>query len=233
MGIQERKEREKEQRRDEIINAAQKIFFEKGLQAATMDEIALAAELSKGTIYLYYKSKEDLYVAVVLRGEERMYEMFQSAVSGEKPVIQKIADLGDAYLEFYKQNIDYFRMLIFYDTFKEHKQVSEDMLSQCKATDQRVWSLVIGTIQQGINEGVLRSDLNAMQAGVMLWSNSNGFMRLMDRQDAYWKQMMPLDLEETLRLSNSFLVQSMMTPESKEQYHTLFERRTVQAAQHN
>lgn len=67
MGIQERKEREKESRKEEIINAAQKIFFEKGLPAATMDEIAEAAELSKGTLYLYYKSKEDLYLAVTMR----------------------------------------------------------------------------------------------------------------------------------------------------------------------
>ena len=57
MGIHERKEREKEHRRDEILNAAQKVFFEKGLQSATMDEIAEAAELSKGTLYLYYGSK--------------------------------------------------------------------------------------------------------------------------------------------------------------------------------
>ncbi|MEO8168159.1 MAG: helix-turn-helix domain-containing protein, partial [bacterium] len=60
MGIIERKEREKEHRREDIIAAAQKIFFEKGLPSATMDEIAEAAELSKGTLYLYYKSKEDL-----------------------------------------------------------------------------------------------------------------------------------------------------------------------------
>ncbi|MDL1893205.1 helix-turn-helix transcriptional regulator, partial [Sphingobacteriales bacterium CHB3] len=52
MGIIERKEREKEQRREEIVTAAEKIFFEKGLAIATMDEIAEAAELSKGTLYL-------------------------------------------------------------------------------------------------------------------------------------------------------------------------------------
>ena len=60
MGTHERKEREKEHRREEILAAAQAVFFEKGLQNSTMDEIAERAELSKGTLYLYYKSKEDL-----------------------------------------------------------------------------------------------------------------------------------------------------------------------------
>jgi TetR/AcrR family transcriptional regulator len=55
MGIVERKEREKEHRKEEILDAAQKVFFERGLVTATMDEIAETAELSKGTLYLYYK----------------------------------------------------------------------------------------------------------------------------------------------------------------------------------
>ena len=73
MGIVERKEREKEHRREEIIDAAQRIFFQKGLSAATMDEIAEAAELSKGTLYLYYNSKEDLYLSVMLRGMDILH----------------------------------------------------------------------------------------------------------------------------------------------------------------
>lgn len=64
MGIAERKEREKQQRREEIIQAAEKVFFSKGFEKSTMDDIAERAELSKGTLYLYFKSKEDLHMAV-------------------------------------------------------------------------------------------------------------------------------------------------------------------------
>ena len=77
MGINERKEREKEHRREEIISSAEKVFFEKGLQTATMDEIAERAELGKSTLYLYYKSKEDLYLAVLLRGTEILLQKFE------------------------------------------------------------------------------------------------------------------------------------------------------------
>ncbi|NJK86044.1 MAG: helix-turn-helix transcriptional regulator [Bacteroidales bacterium] len=84
MGISERKEREKEQRRSDIVDAAEKIFFKKGFEYATMDEIAEQAELSKGTLYLYFKSKEELLYAIHLRAMKIIKGLFESAID-QKP----------------------------------------------------------------------------------------------------------------------------------------------------
>jgi hydroxymethylglutaryl-CoA reductase len=67
MGIQERKEREKERRRQQIMVAAKRVFTEKGFNKATMEDIAQEAELSPGTLYLYFKNKEELYASLSLR----------------------------------------------------------------------------------------------------------------------------------------------------------------------
>ena len=67
MGIQERKEREKERRRQQIMVAAKRVFSEKGFNKATMEDIAQEAELSPGTLYLYFKNKEELYASLSLR----------------------------------------------------------------------------------------------------------------------------------------------------------------------
>lgn len=67
MGIQERKEREGERRRQQIIVAARRVFSVKGFNKATMEDIAGEAELSPGTIYLYFKSKDELYASLSLR----------------------------------------------------------------------------------------------------------------------------------------------------------------------
>ena len=64
MGIAERKQREKEQRRQHILQVAETIFLEKGINSSTMDEIAAVCELSKGTLYLYFKSKEELFLDI-------------------------------------------------------------------------------------------------------------------------------------------------------------------------
>lgn len=218
MGIKERKEREKEARREEIINAAEKIFFEKGLALATMDEIADAAELSKGTLYLYYKSKEDLYLAVSMRGTEIMYQMFQNAISTGEPTIKLIANLGEAYFDYFKKYRNYFQMYYFFENPQVQSQVSNEMREYCIQNDRRIWDLVVSVIQKGIDEGLLHKSIDPLEVGVMLWSNSNGLMRIMDRQDDYWRQHMGINLEQTLRKSNRLLVEAMMTEEAKKLY---------------
>ena len=64
--IQERREREKARRIESILEAARKVLFSKGYVKATMDEIALEAEISKPTIYQYFKSKDDLFFSLML-----------------------------------------------------------------------------------------------------------------------------------------------------------------------
>jgi AcrR family transcriptional regulator len=83
MGIAERKEREKQQRREEIIRAAEQVFFSKGFDRSTMDDVAEKAELSKGTLYLYFASKEDLHMAVARKSIHLLREHTQKAIEGE------------------------------------------------------------------------------------------------------------------------------------------------------
>ena len=65
MSTSQRKDREKEARREQILRAAAKLFSEKGFEAATMAQIARQAELAPGTLYLYFKSKDELYFALL------------------------------------------------------------------------------------------------------------------------------------------------------------------------
>lgn len=218
MGIHERKEREKEQRREEILNAAQKIFFEKDLQASTMDEIAEAAELSKGTLYLYYKSKEDLYLAVMMRGIETLHRMFNDVVSVERPIAVRLAMLSEAYFQFFLKYRNYFRMFYFFQNPQFHKQVSPEIMEACTMENQKLWQLVIGLIQQGIEEGSLKPNLQPAEAAVMLWSSSNAIMTRMDMQGEYFKNVMNVDLEQTLQQSNMLLLESLLTDKAKSVY---------------
>ena len=68
MGISERKIREKEQRRKEILDTAERLFFSHGYEDVSMDGIANNVELNKATLYLYFENKEALFAAIVLRG---------------------------------------------------------------------------------------------------------------------------------------------------------------------
>ena len=65
MSISERKSREKEYRIKQIKDSAATLFYKKGFVATTIEDISELAEISKGTVYLYFKSKDDLYYSLV------------------------------------------------------------------------------------------------------------------------------------------------------------------------
>jgi TetR/AcrR family transcriptional regulator len=218
VGIQERKDREKEQRREEILNAAQAIFFAKGLQTTTMDEIAERAELSKGTLYLYFRSKEDLYLAVLLRGTEIMYHMFLDMAQKPIPILHRLKGLAEAYFHFYRSYPDYFRMLDFFETPHFHKQVSEEMHQQCSRANQRMWDLAGSLIREGQEQGMIHPQIAAAEAAVMVWACANGVIRQIDRSDEYWRAHLGVDLEKALFISISLLLEALMTEQAKQQH---------------
>jgi TetR/AcrR family transcriptional regulator len=211
MGIVERKEREKEHRKEEILDAAQKVFFERGLVTATMDEIADAAELSKGTLYLYYSSKEDLYLAVMMRGMEELHKVFESIGISTLSSIEKIIKLGDAYKEYFYAHRKFFQMTHFLQAPQFHKQVSDEMRKSCDVDGQKIWNVIHKILQRGVEEGILRPTLNPMELGVILWSNTTALLFRIDNESAIWKKRFNIDLEHTLEISNTLLLESVLT----------------------
>ena len=221
MGITERKEREKEQRKEEILDAAQKVFFEKGLAIATMDEIAEVAELSKGTLYLYYKSKEDLYLAVLMRGMEKLHAEFERIGLSNISTVEKIVKLEATYIDsFYKQR-KFFRMTNFLQSPHFHKQVSDEMKQICDADGQKVWNIIDSILQRGLEEGVLRPDFNPIELGVILWSNTTALLFRIDNEGEVWKKRFNIDLEHTLKISNTLLFESILTDRGRIEYAAL------------
>ena len=109
MSIAERKEREKEQRRNDILSAAEKLFFARGYDNVTMDDIAKAVELNKATLYLYFKDKESLYFTVVLRGITILNAWVRESGSRAESGSEKLWEIGRAYSAFAKEYPDYNR----------------------------------------------------------------------------------------------------------------------------
>jgi TetR/AcrR family transcriptional regulator len=221
MGIHERKEREKEHRREEILDAAQRVFFERGLAVATMDEIAETAELSKGTLYLYYKSKEDLYLTVMMRGMELLYEMISEVLRTEESVPKTMVRLANAYIDYFYKHRDYFRMMHYLQTPQFHKQVSDEMKLSCNALNQRIWDLVNNLLKRGIEEGALRQDLDPVEVSIILWSSATSLMSRIDSQFDLWKERFHIDLTRTVRLSNTLFFEAIFTEKGRSELAAL------------
>ena len=101
MGITERKKREKEQRKKEILDAAETLFFSREYDNVSMDEIATIAELNKATLYLYFRNKEALFSAIVLRGMRILNTMYQECIETPLPGVTKVSSSGRVLLPLY------------------------------------------------------------------------------------------------------------------------------------
>ena len=102
MGIKERKIREKELRRREILSAAGKLFSGKRGMEATMDDLAELTELAKGTLYLYFPNKESILQALAEKGVNLLRKRLKRVLDEKKTGAEQISDNGDVFVQFLK-----------------------------------------------------------------------------------------------------------------------------------
>jgi AcrR family transcriptional regulator len=190
MGIAERRQREKEQRRNDIVDAAERIFFSQGMENATMDDVAEEAELSKGTLYIYFKSKEDLYLAITKRGLDILTKMFEKASAKASKGIEKIYAIGQAYRDFSKKHTDYFQAMAYFDL--RVKEISDESPNARLSIDQgeKVLTICAEAIQCGIEDGTIRSDIDPKKAAIVLWGQTNGILQIILNKGKHMKNML-------------------------------------------
>jgi AcrR family transcriptional regulator len=94
----------------EILDAARKTFASKGFNAATMDEIAEAAGLAKGTLYLYFSSKRDIYLKAFEQGLSRMMELTTAKMQAAEGIQAKIEAFVDTRVRYAEENRDFYKI---------------------------------------------------------------------------------------------------------------------------
>src|SRR6056297_3816415 len=107
MGISERRQREREERRRVIIEAAKKVFLEKGIEHATMKDVAAEAELSKAALYLYFKNREELTFELLHISFSKIKQVIQTSAARSDDGFHKLQAIGDAFMRFYREEPEY------------------------------------------------------------------------------------------------------------------------------
>jgi TetR/AcrR family transcriptional regulator len=181
MGIADRRQREKEQRKTEIIDAAERLFFSRSYEDVSMDDIAREVELNKATLYLYFQNKETLYATVVLRGIQILAEKYQECREKQAPGVVKVALMGQAYYQFSQEYPDYLRLIHFYgsERFSRENPYTAEIgkgYGTCRLLLQEA-------IQEGIDDGTIRADIDPFLTSMYLMISFMGILSLENR----WK----------------------------------------------
>lgn len=180
MATQDRREQDRARRRNDILMSARAVFAEEGFRHATVDQVAQRAEVAKGTIYLYFETKEAIMADLVLMALADLQSQLRDAVESHS-VLQpdgQLRAMADAYLAFSQRSPDYFRLLTAFDGGDLGDNLSPQRNELILAASNRTLDLVAQAVADGVALGMF-AVRDVRQAAAVLWAGLNGSLALL------------------------------------------------------
>lgn len=173
-----RRQREKADRQAAILDAARQVFFEAGIRDATVDAIAARAQVAKGTVYLYFRSKETILATLLLEGldslNQRLSAAYASAPLEAEPQLRALAD---AYYEFYREERDYFRLMMAFDRGQFRESIRRELYETILHRSLDGFHWLVRAIEHGMASGQIAPG-DARQVAGAAWAALNGVLVL-------------------------------------------------------
>jgi AcrR family transcriptional regulator len=175
MGLKERRKRERQERHTQIMDAARTVLFKHGMPMASIKRIAQAAELGVGTLYSYFASKEDIFIALQEEGLEILSRKIQETSQDTEDPATQLRNIARVYLAFSEEDQDYFDILNFF--LSSPGTVFEPGLKQqIDEHVNQVLNLLITVIDNGRQLEVFHTTRPRRHA-VILWTTLHGLIQ--------------------------------------------------------
>ncbi len=188
-----RREREKEQRCKDIMKAAEKLFLKQAFENTTMEQIAFEAEYSKGTLYNYFESKDDLYLSIGIKAHQIMINYTKDFIEKENPGVKQLMAVGFAYYEFAKKHPKCAN--IFHDIAIKFPDIAMKPINTLTIPEQdyldqieEYRKIFLKVLTDAIKNKKIRSDVNPNMIGIALASLTSGLINELSHRDMSLKQ---------------------------------------------
>lgn len=180
----DRKVWEKKQKQERIIAIAEGLFFDTGHEQTTLDAIAAAAGYNRRTLYWYFSGKEDILLAVVLKGQNRFLQSLKQALEERKKNVPRIRAIALAVFDFSLKDPDYFHLIMGYES-RTHDYCRKEPLppenswrQKCQKASDRYEALTVDAILADMNDGIISSPLSPRQLMLVFWGQVYGIMHI-------------------------------------------------------
>jgi AcrR family transcriptional regulator len=178
LGLEERRKRERDNRRNAILKAARKLFFERGFKTVTVESIARKAELSKGSIYLYFNSKEEIYTQILLNDIDKFHEHFTDLLQNSPTASEALIRFTSIYVDLFLNDRELFRILMTFMLHTSDMNLPEELNSRIiKSTNKNV-IIIEDIFKYGIDRGEFPPTINLRLNRNAIWGLLNGIISL-------------------------------------------------------
>jgi AcrR family transcriptional regulator len=200
------KDKRKNMNKMDIIDAAERLFFSKGYNNSTMDEVAKESGFTKKTLYSYFTSKEEIYEKIIERGYLILNNLFLEALEKEKDSseILKIREMGYSFLKFERNYSGYFKAVF----------ESEGSILESEALEQTTLDMLQKCIKEGVKKGEITDKIDYVSISLILWSSLMGFINTFSRKEKYIKDYFNKDIREVTEKGFDFILNSIKREKS-------------------
>ena len=178
VGLLERRGKEKDNRKKLILKSARALFFKKGFNKVTVDEIAKAAELGKGSIYLYFNSKEEIYAQILLNDIDNFNRQVSVLFENNISASEILNEFSYIYIDFFLNDGELFRILMTYMLQPVKMNLPEKLNSQILNANARSIDVIGKILQMGIDTKEFPAEMNLKQNQNAFWGLLNGIISL-------------------------------------------------------
>lgn len=178
VGLLERRVKEKDSRKKLILKSARTLFFKKGFNKVTVDEIAKSSELGKGSIYLYFDSKEEIYAQILLNDIDTFNKQVTVLLGKESTASDLLNEYSNIYINFFLSDSELFRILMAYMLQPAEMNLPEKLNSQILNANTRSIDVIGKILQMGINSKEFSGEINLKQNQNAFWGLLNGIISL-------------------------------------------------------
>jgi AcrR family transcriptional regulator len=176
--LEEKREKRKENRKSTILAAARSLFFDQGFKAVTIDNIAAKADVSKGSIYLCFESKEEIYAQILISDNIALYERIKNFSATDASASQLLMEFARIYVDYFLNNNELFRILMTFMMQTSQMNLVEKQRDELiRSTNQNI-VIISEIIQKGIDSGEFSPISDIRQMRNAIWGMLNGIISL-------------------------------------------------------
>lgn len=207
MGIKERKIREKEERRIAILDAARTLLFQEGISSTSVHQIAKLTELSVGTIYLYFSSKEEIFATLQEEGLDILYSKVEEAGGGNGRAGERLSSMAQAYLDFSREHKKYFDIFNYFISSPD-VIFPPNLKNRIDKHGNRILVMVEGAIKQGIADGDF-NEVNVKNSALYFWGSLHGLIQFRKLKNTMYRHE---NFEELYRYAADHFIRGLLQP---------------------
>lgn len=195
--------------RGNILEAAKALFEEKGAALTTIDDIAKRAEYSKSTIYVYFKSKDEIYYYIIRESMELLRDRFRSALSAHENIERAFYAVCDELADFQQEFPLYFDSIQGDIGVNEADFEQHPVLRDIYMVGEQINEAISELLQRGREAHYFRGDMNPIPTIFMLWASLCGIIKMARQKESYLRCKQGITREEFLRDSFDMLLRAL------------------------